>query len=83
MLTRRTNVLFSEEEYQTLSKLSKKKGKTMGELVRSAVKMHYKTNKTNRKKTTKRIMNEMKQLVRTVNTKGIDYKILINEGRKY
>ena len=37
MLTRRTNVLFTEEDYQMLKNLSKKTGKTIGELIRYAV----------------------------------------------
>lgn len=36
-----------------------------------------------KKKANRQIMAEMKRLAKGVDTKGIDYKALINEGRKY
>lgn len=42
MLTHRTNVLLSPDEYETLMALSKEHNKTMGELIRQAVRKTYK-----------------------------------------
>jgi meiotically up-regulated gene 157 (Mug157) protein len=41
-LTHRTNVLLSPDEYEMLLSLSREHGKTMGELIRQAVKKTYK-----------------------------------------
>lgn len=81
MLTRRTNVLLSEIDYLTLSRLAADKGKTMGELIRQAIEKTYKISK--KKDSVARALNRINQLGKKVNTKNIDYKELINYGRKY
>lgn len=83
LLTRRTNVLFSEEDYQTLTKRAKESKKTIGELVRHAVKKTYRSTKK---------VNHNQELIKRIK-KGwkflknpeipIDYKALIEDGRKY
>lgn len=42
MLTQRTNVLFSPDEYRALMMLTKTENATMGELIRRAVRKTYK-----------------------------------------
>jgi len=81
MLTRRTNVLLNETDYETLLALSKREGKTMGELIRHAVRKTYKTHR--REKTNAQILAEIDKLAKKVNTKGINYKELVEYGRKY
>ena len=85
MLTRRTNLLLSEEDYAILQSLSREKNKTMGELVRHAVKKTYKTK-------TKRNVGIGVELEARIK-KGwkflkhpeipVDYKAWIENGRKY
>lgn len=41
-MTQRTNVLLSQEDYGVLQALSKENSKTMGELIRHAVRKTYK-----------------------------------------
>ncbi len=82
MLTRRTNVLLAEEDYLRLSVLAKEANKTMGELIRHAVKKTYKYKKdalTANEKAYRMIDKATKGL----DFSGIDYKELINYGRKY
>ncbi len=81
LLTRRTNVLLDEESYAILSMCSQNEGKTLGELIRAAINKTYKA---------KKILNVNEKAYRMINkaTKGlsfsgIDYKALINYGRKH
>jgi len=85
MLTRRTNVLFSEDEHATLVRLSKKHEKTMGELVRQAVRKTYKVEDKDKEEIAKRkkALKEIRRLAKCFDTKGINYKGLIEDGRKY
>ncbi len=80
LLNRRTNVLFDEIDYTTLVRISKKEGKTIGELVRQAVRKTYKT----RKKLTdnEKAFRIIKKVTRGLDFSGINYKELINNGRK-
>ena len=41
MLNKRTNLLLTDEDYWLLSSLAREKGKTIGELIRVAVKEKY------------------------------------------
>ena len=81
MLTRRTNVLLEEEDYLHLSLLAHETGRTMGELVRRAVKKTYKAKKPLTQ--TQEAFREIRRLTKGMNFSGLDYKALINEGRKY
>lgn len=84
MLTYRTNVLFDEEDRLMLSTLSTSLNRTIGQLIRHAVKKTYKKPKT------KSMIN--KDLERAIKSGWkllkhpeipLDYKALIEYGRKY
>lgn len=81
MLTRRTNLLLSEEDYAILQDLSREKNKTMGELVRHAVKKTYKTKKN--LTATQKAFRDIRKITKDIDFSGLDYKALINYGRKY
>ena len=80
MLTHRTNVLLSPEEYRALSMLSRENKKTMGELIRNAVRKTYKVEE---KGSFEKSLERIRKLTKNVNTQGIDYRALVTEGRKY
>lgn len=80
MLTHRTNLLLSAEEHDTLTRLSRENNKTMGELIRHAVKKTYKIKKID---TFQASLARIRKLTKHVNTKGIDYRALVIAGRKY
>jgi hypothetical protein len=80
MLTRRTNLLLTEEEYSQLAMLSKETGESMGKLIRKALKKQYKFKTSSSRKT---VMKEIEKLGKKVNTKGINYRELINYGRRF
>ena len=81
MLTQRTNVLFTQEDYGTLTRLSRENNKTMGELIRHAVRKTYKIKpKTDSFEAS---LARIRKLTKGVNTKGLDYRKLVIEGRKY
>ena len=82
LLTRRTNVLFTEEDYLTLSSLAEQYNKTIGELVRRAVKKTYKI--TAQKMTANQeAFRLIAKATRGMNFTGLDYKALADYGRKY
>jgi len=81
-LTRRTNVLFSEADYLALKALSKAEGKTMGEIIRKAVKeKHFKKGGYNKKRVD--LFKEIEELTKGVDFSGVNYKKLVEHGRKY
>lgn len=79
MLTQRTNVLLSEPDYKMLKELSKKHNKSVGELIRQAVIKIYKP----KKKSNAQLLKEIRTLGKKANTKGINYRELVEYGRKY
>lgn len=83
MLTRRTNVLLEEEDYLTLVYLSMQEDKTIGELVRHAVKKTYKVkNIDNREKILLKKIKEGWKFLKNPEI-PVDYKALVEYGRKY
>lgn len=83
MLTKRTNVLFTEEDHLMLSNLARESNKTIGELVRHAVKKTFKlkTKKDMDVKLEARIKKGWKFLKHP--EIPVDYKAWIENGRKY
>lgn len=81
MLTKRTNVLLTEEDYTMISILAKNSGKTMGELIRHALKKTYK--KRRGLTANEKAFKEIAKITKGLDFSGIDYKELINYGRKY
>ncbi len=80
MLNKRTNILFDEKLWNKLVKLAAAKNTSVGELVRTAVEEKYIEEEILRKRR-QAFENILK--LRPKPFKGkIDYKKLINEGRK-
>lgn len=79
MLTKRTNILFSEEDYHFLTTLATQKGTSLGKLIRKAVRKVYQANKE---------IPTKQQLVKSLQSlwkkqKGvINYKQFVENGRK-
>ena len=80
MLTKRTNILFDENLWRSLSLEAKKRKTSVGKLVRDAVAKMYSRDEEleERKKAFAHILK-----IRKVSKTRIDYKALINYGRKY
>lgn len=81
MLTHRTNVLLTHDDYTALVRRALVKGKTIGELIRQAIRETYKIGRG--KGETFQIMQRIDKLAQKVSTKGINLKRLIEDGRKY
>ncbi|KKR32020.1 MAG: hypothetical protein UT63_C0054G0007 [Candidatus Gottesmanbacteria bacterium GW2011_GWC2_39_8] len=79
MLNKRTNILFEEEVWNKLSLLAEKQDTSVGELIRNAVKQVYLGN--NKQEKIKSAYDTILAVRKT--QKNIDYKELINYGRKY
>ena len=80
MLTKRTNILFSEDLWKKLSRLAQIRKTSVGELVRSAVEQSYLQGDHLEKR--KQAIDGT--LSKRIITKGkINYQELINYGRKY
>lgn len=80
MLTKRTNILFDAALWQTLTSVAKAKRTSIGKLVREAVKEKYTEDEVLRKRN-QAFENILKLRPKPYPGK-IDYKALINEGRK-
>lgn len=81
MLTKRTNILFDEKLWHEVSNLAKKQKTSIGSIVRTAVRERIEREEdlAQRRKTIDDILR-----IRPKPYKGkIDYKALINEGRRY
>jgi len=81
MLTQRTNVLFSEPDYNMLKELSRKHKKSVGELIRHAIAITYKESKPE-KKTNAQLLKQIRTATRGMNTKGMNLKKMVEYGRE-
>lgn len=79
LLNQRTNILLNEADYRMLKELSAKNNQTIGELIRHAITQTFQP----QKKTQAQLLKHLRELGKTANTKGINYKQLIEDGRKY
>ncbi len=80
MLQKRTNILFDQEMWDLLVALSGEENKSVGKLVRQAVEKTYKKKKE--KMSREKAIDEILALRK--HFKGsLDYKELIEHGRKY
>ena len=80
MLTKRTNILFDENLWRKLAELAKAQKTSIGQLIREAVTEKYYQNQ--------KLDRRMKAIESTLQNRlrfrgKIDYKELINYGRKY
>ena len=81
MLTKRVNFLFEEETYRILQERAATESVSVGDLVRKAVKKTYVDKDADRLKRIARACREIERI--RVVQKNIDYKALINAGRKH
>jgi hypothetical protein len=80
MLTKRTNILFDNDLWDLLTSVARREKSSVGEVVRRAIsKVYTQDNFIERKKEAFETIRKFR-----VKQKGIvNYKSLINEGRKY
>lgn len=81
MLTHRTNILLDEEMIYKLKEIAKKEKTSVGKLIRKAVKKIYFENDLYEKR--KKALQRTLEIRPSVSKTPIDYKELINYGRKY
>lgn len=79
-LSRRTNVLFTPDEHGMLIALSRESKKTMGELIRHAVRKVY-AKKT--KKSFEESLERIRKLTKDIKIKKSEYRSFVADGRKY
>lgn len=80
MLTKRTNILFDEQLWKALTAEAKKRKTSVARLVRKAVEKEY--FEDTKWEERRRAFEEIKK-IRKISKTRIDYKALINYGRKY
>jgi hypothetical protein len=80
MLTRRTNILFDNDLWDLLTSVARREKSSVGEVVRKAVSRVYtEGNLIERKKKAFETIRNFR-----IKQKGVvDYKALINDGRKH
>ncbi|MEA3355192.1 MAG: hypothetical protein U9Q63_01770 [Patescibacteria group bacterium] len=81
MLTKRAQILFEPETWQLLQQVSSAKNISTSKLIRQTIAKTY--HKKSTKLTSEQLLSDIKKLGKQVNTKNINYKELINYGRKY
>lgn len=81
MLNKRTHILFDEETLSLLSDLAKQKQKSIGELVRSAVKKTYKDELSLEEKR-KKVIDEILSR-KPINIAPYKAADLVKEGRRF
>lgn len=83
MLTKRAHILFEPSTWDLLNHISNTQDISIGQAVRKAVNKTYL--KTNQSLTRKQLVKRIKANHKLLNNpeKPIDYKALINHGRKY
>lgn len=79
MLNKRTQILFSQELWESLSNLAEDKGTSVGQLVRQAVEESYFSKGVNEK--ARRAIEKI-MVIRPHFRGRINYEELINYGRK-
>ncbi len=79
MLAKRTNILFDEELWFKLLTLAEIRKSSIGNLVRTAVKDLYFSGDD--RSVLAKTVDEIRRVRKTIG--GVNYKELINEGRKY
>jgi len=80
MLTKRTNILFDNDLWNLLNSVARREKSSMGEVVRKAVSKVYRGDNFIEQK---RQAFETIKKFRVRQRGSVDYKTLINEGRKY
>lgn len=84
MLNRRAHILFEAEDYKILEAAAAEKDRSVGELVRMAVKRVYVEPKEKQFSDRQKAFDRLKQWQKKIGTfKRLDYKALIEYGRKY
>lgn len=80
MLTKRTNILFDNDLWELLTSAARREKSSVGEVVRRAVsKVYSEGNVVERKRKAFETIKKFR-----VKQEGVlDYRALINEGRKY
>jgi len=80
MLTKRTNILFDDKLWKVISNRARREKTSVGNLVRTAVRTVYDQKESVDEKT--KAFEEIIQ-ARKLSKKVVNYKELINYGRKY
>ena len=84
MLNKRAHILFEEEQFKLIEALAAEKGSSVGSLVRAAVQRVYVEPKAKQLSDRQKAFDRLKQWQKKIGTfKGLDYKALIEYGRKY
>lgn len=85
MLTKRTHILFDEDTARMLAALAREQVTSVGNLVRHAIKKTYGdvslTQRKKRYKAVRAILSLQKKF--RGRFEGVDYRALIEEGRRY
>ena len=83
MLTKRTNLLLEEMDYRLLSELAKKEDVSIGELIRKAIRKTYHSQRILELEERKKVVEKILKFGEKFKIKKINYKKLIEYGRKH
>lgn len=82
MLNHRTNLLLNKEDYNLLSQLAEKTNRSIGSLIRHAIRVTYQDQKQHASDTSTLIRN-IQQLTESLSVSSQDKAQWLHQGRKY
>lgn len=84
MLTTRVQTLFEKEDYRILKETAAERDSSVGELLRFAAKRLYIEPKIKAQSNRQKVVEEIRKLQQEVGvSRGINYRELIEDGRKW
>jgi hypothetical protein len=82
-LTYRTNVLLTEQEHKLVSSIAEKRNTSISQVIRNAISTFYSEEYSYEAEKRKKILDILRDSAKGIDTKGINYKELVEEGRRY
>ena len=82
MLAKRTNILLEKTDYRLLKALAKKQSVSVGQLIREAITKTYKNSADIECAQREQLASSLRKLWQRTKAEKIDYKRLIENGRK-
>ncbi len=82
-LTYRTNVLLTKQEHELVSSLAEIQNKSINQVIRDAIASLQGKGHSYEAARRKRALDVLRESAKNIDTKGINYRELIEDGRKY
>jgi hypothetical protein len=82
-LTYRTNVLLTEQEHKLVSSIAERKEVSINQVIRDAIATLQGKGYSYEAERRKKALSALRDSAKHIDTKGINYRELVEEGRRY